>query len=104
MGSLEDLLAASDCVTLHCGLGNRHLLSDRAVRLMRPGAYLVNVSHAELVDEAALVAALRDGRLRGAALDSFQHDPFAPPGAALMPSGMANGWSFSTLLTIVSII
>ena len=91
MGSLEELLVASDCVTLHCGLGNRHLFSERAIRLMRHGAYLVNVSHSELVDEAALVTALREGRLRGAALDSFQHDPFAPPGAALMPSGMASG-------------
>lgn len=89
VGSLEELLAQSDCVSLHCGLGNRHLFSDRVIRLMRPGAYLVNVSNSDLVDETALVAALREGRLRGAALDSFQQDPFAPPGAALMPSGTA---------------
>lgn len=74
---LDELLARADFVVLCCPLNasTRHLLDARRLALMRPGALLVNVSRGEVVDEAALLAALRDGPLGGAALDVFTHQP-----------------------------
>jgi phosphoglycerate dehydrogenase-like enzyme len=74
---LDDLLARSDFVTLHTSLSpaTRHLIGERELRLMPAGSYLVNVSRGPVVDEAALIAALRDGHLAGAALDVFDPEP-----------------------------
>ncbi|CAF2406432.1 unnamed protein product [Rotaria sp. Silwood2] len=76
--TLQDLLYRSDCVTLHCSLNehNHHLINDFTIKQMRPGAFLVNVSRGGLVDEAALAAALKDGRIRGAALDVLENEPY----------------------------
>ncbi|CAF1682630.1 unnamed protein product, partial [Adineta ricciae] len=76
--TLQDLLYRSDCVTLHCSLNehNHHLINDFTIKQMRPGAFLVNVSRGGLIDETALAAALKDGRIRGAALDVLENEPY----------------------------
>ena len=76
--TLQDLLYRSDCVTLHCSLNehNHHLINDFTIKQMRPGAFLVNVSRGGLIDETALAVALKDGRIRGAALDVLENEPY----------------------------
>ena len=78
--ALDDLLRRSDVVSLHCPLmsSTRHLIDARALALMRPEAVLVNTSRGGVVDERALLAALRGGSIAGAALDVFDGEP--PPG------------------------
>jgi phosphoglycerate dehydrogenase-like enzyme len=80
MTALDDLLARSDVVSLHTRLTplNAHLIDGPALARMKPGACFVNTARGELVDEAALVAALARGALRGAALDTFEREPLDP--------------------------
>ncbi len=75
--ALAELLAASDVVSLHCprSATTRALLDEAALRAMRPGALLVNTAGGGIVDEDALVRALSDGHLGGAALDVFATEP-----------------------------
>ena len=81
--ALDALLAEADVVSLHVPLtpDTRNLLDERRLALMRPGAVLINTARGGIVDEAALAAALRAGRLRGAALDVFGQEPLAAGGA-----------------------
>jgi phosphoglycerate dehydrogenase-like enzyme len=74
MVDLETLLRQSDFVSLHLPLTpeSYHLLDDAALGKMKPGAFLINTSRGALVDEHALAARLRDGRLAGAGLDTFE--------------------------------
>jgi phosphoglycerate dehydrogenase-like enzyme len=78
--TLNDLLKASDIVSLHLPLtpDTEKLIDAEAIAKMRPGALLVNTSRGGVVDEAALVDALRSGHLSAAALDVFAEEPVAP--------------------------
>jgi lactate dehydrogenase-like 2-hydroxyacid dehydrogenase len=75
------LLAESDVVSVHTPLTpqTHHLIDDAALTAMKPGGYLINTARGGVVDETALIAALRDGRLRGAALDVFEGEPHVNP-------------------------
>jgi phosphoglycerate dehydrogenase-like enzyme len=77
----ETLLAISDVVSVHTPLtpDTRHLIDAAALHAMKPGAYLINTARGGVVDETALIAALREGRLRGAALDVFEGEPRVNP-------------------------
>jgi len=74
---LETLLRESDYVTLHVPLiqQTKHMLGAREFELMKPTAVLVNVSRGGVVDEAALVEALRAGKIAGACLDVYEREP-----------------------------
>lgn len=103
--SLEELLFASDCVSLHCALSDetRHIICEKTIAQMRQGsplailalhsilfcsvriapnslgfagAFIVNTAHGALIDELALAGALRAGKIKGAALDVFESEPF----------------------------
>ncbi len=75
--SLEELLRVSDVVSLHCPLTpeTHHLIDGPALRSMKPSAFLVNTTRGPVVDEGALVQALRDGTIAGAGLDVYEHEP-----------------------------
>ena len=81
-GELLDEVLGADVVSLHCPLTDetRHLIREDTLARMRPDAVLVNTSRGAVVDEAALVQALRDGTIAGAALDVFEDEPHVHPG------------------------
>lgn len=78
--SLMDLARASDILVVACRAddANRGLISREVIEALGPGGLLVNVARGQLVDEDALIAALRDGRLGGAALDVYEVEPVDP--------------------------
>ena len=80
--TLGEVLAQADYLTLHVPLtpDTHHLIGSRELRLVRPTAFLINVSRGAVVDEAALVAALQEGRLAGAGLDVYEHEPLVHAG------------------------
>jgi D-3-phosphoglycerate dehydrogenase len=74
---LPDLLARSDVISLHLPSTSEtmHLIDERALASMKPGAWLINTSRGSLVDEKALITALSEGRIGAAALDVFEEEP-----------------------------
>lgn len=81
VASIEDLMPRCDFVSLHCpgGDANRHLINADRIALMRPDAYLINTARGEVVDEAALAAALSANDIAGAGLDVFDGEPAVRP-------------------------
>lgn len=80
VGSLQELMAASDCVVLAVpgGLETRHMVGAAELAAMRPHARLINIARGDVVDEAALVAALQAGQIGGAGLDVYEFEPKVP--------------------------
>ena len=74
---LDDLLKESDFITLHCALTKEthHLIGKRELDLMKHTAILVNTSRGPVVDEKALVSALKQGKIAGAGLDVYEEEP-----------------------------
>jgi phosphoglycerate dehydrogenase-like enzyme len=77
---LATVMRESDFIVIVCLLTpeTRHLIGAAQIALMRPSAYLINVARGPIVDEAALIAALREGRIAGAGLDVFEQEPVDP--------------------------
>jgi D-3-phosphoglycerate dehydrogenase / 2-oxoglutarate reductase len=77
MTSLEDLLGRADFVSLNPDLNpsSFHLMNERTFAKMKPGGILINTSRGPIIDEAALVRALQNGMIAGAALDVFENEP-----------------------------
>ncbi len=78
--TLEEMLPLCDFVAVHCsgGAGTRQLINARTLALMKPGAYLINTARGTIVDEKALVEALREKRIAGAAIDVYDPEPPRP--------------------------
>lgn len=82
--SLEDLLSQADVVSIHVPLlpATKHLINAERLALMKSSAYLINTSRGPVIDEAALVTALRERTIRGAGLDVFEAEPELAAGLA----------------------
>ena len=80
MTTLDKLLQNSDFVTLNCNLtsSNYNMLGHREFALMKTGVFIINTARGPLINEEALVQALHDGKVAGAALDVFNEEPFPP--------------------------
>jgi glyoxylate reductase len=81
---LNTLLRESDFISLHIPMrkSNDHLIGERELSLMKKSAYLINTARGQVVDEAALVRALRNKGIAGAAMDVYEHEPEMTPGLA----------------------
>lgn len=85
---MDELLRESDFITVHTDLNDstRHLFGAEAFERMKTSAYLINTARGPIVDEAALVVALREGKIAGAGLDVFEKEPSMAPGLAELDS------------------
>lgn len=84
----EDVLREADVVSIHVPLlpSTEHLINAERLALMKPSAYLINTSRGPVIDEDALVDALKNGVIRGAGLDVFEHEPKLAKGLADLPN------------------
>ncbi len=89
--TLEDLLVETDVLSLHCPLNEetRHLISERELALLKPGAFVVNTARGGIIKKAAILAALREGRLAGAGLDVIEDEPLRTEAEAATPNLIA---------------
>lgn len=88
--SLDRLLAEADAISLHCpgGPETRHLIDARRLSLMKPTALLINTARGAVIDEMALIAALRAGTIGGAGLDVYEREPQVPPELAALENAV----------------
>ena len=86
--TLDELLRESDFVSVNAALSPEtiHLIGDRELRLIRSSAYLINTARGPIVDEKALVRALEEKRIAGAALDVYEQEPTVEPGLIRLPN------------------
>jgi glyoxylate reductase len=86
--SLDDLLKESNFVSVNAALSPEtiHLIGERELSLMRPSAYLVNTARGPIVDEKALLRALEEKQIAGAALDVYEREPMVEPGLINLPN------------------
>jgi len=82
--TVEDVLSSADVVTVHVPLldGTRHLINAERLAMMKPTAYLINTSRGPVVDEKALVEALKNGVIKGAGIDVYEDEPALALGLA----------------------
>ncbi len=80
-GTVEEVIERSDFVSLHCpgGAENYHLMNEARLALMQPHAFLINSARGDVVDGAALAAALKSGGIAGAGLDVYEGEPTVNP-------------------------
>jgi glyoxylate reductase len=86
--SLDQMLARMDIISVNCPHtpATYHLLSARRLKLIRPGAIVINTARGEIIDEGALAAMLEAGEIAGAGLDVFEHEPAVNPKLLKLPS------------------
>lgn len=80
--NINELLKEADFISLHVPLleSTRHLINEERLKIMKPTAYLINTSRGPIIDEQALVAALQNKIIKGAAIDVFENEPMLSPG------------------------
>ncbi len=85
---LDSLLKESDFISIHVPLmpTTRHLIGEAQFKIMKKTAYLINTSRGPILDEKALVSALKSGEIKGAALDVYEEEPKMAPGLAELPN------------------
>lgn len=90
LATLEDVLAASDFVSLHCpgGAENTHLINAERLSLMKPGSFLINTARGEVINENALINAVSSKQIAGVGLDVFQNEPSIDPRFLQLPNAV----------------
>ena len=81
MVDFERLIASSDIISLHCPSSDetRHMINEKSISMMRKGTYIINTSRGDLIDESALVSAIKADHIAGAGLDVYEHEPYHGP-------------------------